>query len=216
MLTKAKIKPSFERYRKGFGKLLVTACLLYLNPLVAQRVINFSVNQNNAEVFYSFTFRSGSSCTGYKLTHSTDSLNFVGVDEYTGICGASGADEQFSGSHKTPIMNAWNYYRIQMGNFEMSEIRKVFMSSDGSLKAIVFPNPHVDENSEISFRISGANNLRVQGFIYDSNGINWQFIDTTTNGDSSKFTINGFDNGLYILWLTDGTKLYKGKFLIMH
>ena len=216
MFTKTTIKPSFESCTKGFRKLLVPALLISLNTLFAQRVFNFSVSQNNAEVFYSFTFRSGSSCTGYQLTYSTDSLNFVGVDDYAGICGASGADEQFSGSHKTPKMNAWNYYRIQMGNFEMSEIRKVFMSSDGSLKAIVFPNPHVDENSELSFRISGANNLRVQGFIYDSKGINWQFIDTTTNADSAKLTINGFDNGLYILWLTDGTKMYKGKFLIMH
>jgi hypothetical protein len=113
-------------------------------------------------------------------------------------------------------MNAWNYYRIQMGNFEMSEIRRVFMSADGSLKAVVFPNPHTDENFDLAFRISGANNMRVQGFIYDSNGISWQFIDTTTTGDSAKLAISGFENGLYILWLTDGSNMYKGKFLIMH
>ena len=182
---------------------------------VAQRVFNFSVTQSVSAVAYSFTYRSGSTCNGYQLMYSTDSLNFIAVDNYPGICGASGADEFFSGVHKTPKVNAWNYYRIQMANFESSEIRKVFVSSDGNLKAVVFPNPYTDNNLTLHYRISGANNLRLQGFVYDANGYAQQYIDTTTTADTGVIDTRLLENGLYIVWLTDGTNLYKGKFLVM-
>lgn len=187
-------------------------CHLFLN---AQRIGNFSVSQSGNEIHYSFTYRAGVTCTGYQLMHSTDSLNFVAVDDYAGICGASGADEQFSGVHTKPKINAWNYYRIQTANFDLSEIRKLYVSADGQQKAIVFPNPLNSVNTTLSFRISGANNLNVQGFIFDAFGTERQFIDTYTNPDSAPIVTSALENGFYILWLTDGTNLYKGKFEIL-
>ncbi len=193
----------------------ITACIFCASVGFAQRVFNFSVTQSVSAVAYSFTYRSGSSCSGYQLMYSLDSLNFTAVDNYPGICGASGADEFFSGVHKTPKVDAWNYYRIQMANFENSEIRKVYVSSDGNLKAVVFPNPYTDNNLSLYYRISGVNNKQLQGFVYDANGYEQQYINATTNGDSGAIDTRLLENGLYILWLTDGTTIYRGKFLVM-
>jgi hypothetical protein len=186
-----------------------------LTILKAQRIGNFSVSQTGTSVAYHFVFRAGSTCNGYQLLRSSDSLTYLSAVDYLGICGSSGADEPFDGVDNAPKMNAWNYYKIQLPNFETSNVQRIYVSNTGAQKAIVFPNPSRSENELLQFRIQGANNIKVQGFVYDQRGVNRGFIDLRTNLDAAPLDVGGLENGLYILWLTDGSKLYKGKFALL-
>lgn len=187
------------------------------NSVFAQssRIRNFSLSQSGNQVAYHFIFTAGNSCNGYQLMHSSDSITYMGVFDYAGICGASGADEPFSGLHTTPVMNAWNFYKIQLATFETSEVERIYVSNTGAQKVIVYPNPSYLSADVVKYRISGVNNIHLQGFIYDQKGITRKFIDEFTIGDSSTLNLLEFENGLYFLWLTDGSKLYKGKFLLI-
>jgi hypothetical protein len=193
---------------------VVLLCTFALSA-TAQRISNFSVSQNGNVVTYRFIFSAGASCQGYQLLHSSDSLTYLTVKDYVGICGASGAAEPFDGVHEFPVLNAWNYYKIQMATFEQSEVRRIFVTTDGKLRATVFPNPSFSETDQVRFRLSGVNNIRVQGFVHDQLGITRDFIDTVTAGDSAALNLNNYENGFYFLWLTDGTRIYTGRIVLI-
>lgn len=202
--------------KKTYSFFLAVLLTFFLNVFVnAQRISNFSVSQNGNLVTYHFLYNAGSTCQGYQLLHSKDSITYLTVKDYVGICGASGAAEPFDGVHEFPALNAWNYYRIQMANFEMSEVRRIFVSSDGKLRATVFPNPSFSDNDQIRFRLSGASNIRIQGFIYDQLGLARDFIDTVTTADSAELNMPNYENGFYLLWLTDGTRIYTGRIVLI-
>ncbi len=188
---------------------------VFVLSAAAQRISNFSVSQNGNVVTYRFLFTAGSTCQGYQLLHSSDSLTYVTVKDYAGICGASGAAEPFDGLHEFPVQNAWNYYKVQLATFEQSEVRRIFVSSDGKLRATVFPNPSFSEADQLRFRLGGGNNIRVQGFVYDQLGIARDFIDTVTTADSAPLNLVNYENGFYLLWLTDGTRIYTGRIVLI-
>ena len=205
-----------HRIARPYSRLLPFIFLWMLSiSAKGQRISNFSVSQSGNIVTYQFLYSAGTPCQGYQLLHSRDSLTYLTAKEYAGICGASGAAEPFNGVHEFPALNAWNYYKIQMANFEMSEVRRLFVSSDGKLRAVVFPNPSFSDTDQIRFRLSGVNNIRVQGYIYDQVGINRGFIDTITNGDNAALDLTNYENGFYMLWLTDGTRIYSGRIVLI-
>lgn len=204
-----------KRFKHTYLVLLLILLFLTTMQTRAQRISNFSVSQTGNMVSYHFLYSAGSSCQGYQLLHSRDSVTYLTARDYAGVCGASGSAEPFDGIHEFPALNAWNYYKVQMANFEQSEVRRIFESSDGKLKAIVFPNPSFNESDLLRFRLSGVNNIRVQGFIYDQMGITRDFIDVQTVGDSAPLNLANYENGFYMLWLTDGTRIYSGRIILL-
>jgi hypothetical protein len=182
--------------------------------VAAQRIQNFQLFQVNKTVSIKFTLTPGATCYGFKVLHSLDSINYTEAVNYPGTCGGSGADEQMSEVDQNPALNAFNYYKVQLSTFETSDIRRIYVSSSAQKNLQVIPNPIYNFNDQVHVRVFNTDNQRFLGFIYDQFGHLHQKFDLQGVKDVADFDVSFLQNGLFVLWLTDGTQIYGGKFII--
>jgi hypothetical protein len=195
-------------------KWIVVALLLVCIQGFAQRIQNFNVFAVNGSVGIKFTVSKGTQCNGYTIWHSLDSINFNVIYSYPGICGNTSADQDFSYTHTSPGVNVVNYYKIELPGVETSPVQRVYLTTTPQASLLMYPNPIVNEYDVLYLKIFNANNLRVVGFLYNQFGKPMRTLDITTKVDLANLYINDLENGLYVIWLTDGTQLFRGKFII--
>jgi hypothetical protein len=94
-------------------------------------LVNFTAQRAGNNVRVDWTIRLGFSCTSVYVMYSTDSINYVPIFQYPGICGATTQDESYTFTHTTPSSGN-NYYKMNLGNFGVSGIIPVFMVMYGN------------------------------------------------------------------------------------
>ena len=182
--------------------------------IFAQRILNFKIFQVNQAVFLNFILSKGSSCNGFNVLHSTDSVNFKVIHEDPTICGTSNADEAKNWTHANPIINQLNYYKIQLNPGEMSSVNRIFVNQTNKPNIVLFPNPISTDHDFLTIKILGTESLAFDGFIYNQFGNYVLKIENQSTISSSTIKINELSNGLYLIKLTDGYNLYSTKFII--
>ena len=182
--------------------------------IFAQRILNFKIFQVNQAVFLNFILSKGSSCNGFNVLHSTDSVNFKVIHEDPTICGTSNADEAKNWMHANPIINQLNYYKIQLNPGEMSPVNRIFVNQTNKPNIVLFPNPISTDHDFLTIKILGTESLEFDGFIYNQFGNYVLKIENQSTIINSTIKINELSNGLYLIKLTDGYNLYSTKFII--
>jgi hypothetical protein len=182
--------------------------------IFAQRILNFKIFQVNQAVFLNFILSKGSSCNGFNVLHSTDSVNFKIIHEDPTICGTSNADEAKNWTHANPIINQLNYYKIQLNPGEMSPVNRIFVNQTNKPNIVLFPNPISTDIDLLTIKILGTESLAFDGFIYNQFGNYVLKIEKQSTISNSTIKINELSNGLYLIKLTDGYNLYSTKFII--
>jgi hypothetical protein len=182
--------------------------------IFAQRILNFKIFQVNQAVFLNFILSKGSSCNGFNVLHSTDSVNFKVIHEDPTICGTSNADEAKNWTHANPITNQLNYYKIQLNPGEMSPVNRIFVNQTNIPNIVLFPNPISTDIDLLTIKILGTESLAFDGFIYNQFGNYVLKIENQSTLSNSTIKINELSNGLYLIKLTDGYNLYSTKFII--
>jgi hypothetical protein len=182
--------------------------------IFAQRILNFKIFQANQAVFLNFILSKGSSCNGFNVLHSTDSVNFKVIHEDPTICGTSNADEAKNWTHANPITNQLNYYKIQLNPGEMSPVNRIFVNQTNKPNIVLFPNPISTDIDLLTIKILGTESLAFDGFIYNQFGNYVLKIEKQSTISNSTIKINELSNGLYLIKLTDGYNLYSTKFII--
>jgi len=182
--------------------------------IFAQRILNFKIFQVNQAVFLNFILSKGSSCNGFNVLHSTDSVNFKIIHEDPTICGTSNADEAKNWTHANPITNQLNYYKIQLNPGEMSPVNRIFVNQTNKPNIVLFPNPISTDIDLLTIKILGTESLAFDGFIYNQFGNYVLKIEKQSTISNSTIKINELSNGLYLIKLTDGYNLYSTKFII--
>jgi hypothetical protein len=182
--------------------------------IFAQRILNFKIFQANQAVFLNFILSKGSSCNGFNVLHSTDSVNFKVIHEDPTICGTSNADEAKNWTHANPITNQLNYYKIQLNPGEMSPVNRIFVNQTNKPNIVLFPNPISTDIDLLTIKILGTESLAFDGFIYNQFGNYVLKIEKQSTISNSTIKINELSNGLYLIKLTDGYNLYSNKFII--
>jgi len=182
--------------------------------IFAQRILNFKIFQVNQAVFLNFILSKGSSCNGFNVLHSTDSVNFKIIHEDPTICGTSNADEAKNWTHANPIINQLNYYKIQLNPSEMSPVNRIFVNQTNKPNIVLFPNPISTDIDLLTIKIIGTESLEFDGFIYNQFGNYVLKIEKQSTLSNSTIKINELSNGLYLIKLTDGYNLYSTKFII--
>lgn len=182
--------------------------------IFAQRILNFKIFQVNQAVFLNFILSKGSSCNGFNVLHSTDSLNFKVIHEDPTICGTSNADEAKNWTHVNPIINQLNYYKIQLNPGEMSPVNRIFVNQTNKPNIVLFPNPISTDIDLLTIKILGTESLEFDGFIYNQFGNYVLKIENQSTISNSTIKIHELSNGLYLIKLTDGYNLYSTKFII--
>ena len=183
----------------------------------AQRIQNFNVFVAGSSVGVKFTIAPGASCSGYKIWHSLDStyFGFTPLYDYPGICGGSGTSEDVSYTHTNPTINQVNFYKVELVPVETSPIRRVFVPIDQTkVRLFVYPNPLGQISDVLNLKISNIGTKRLVGFLYNQFGHKLRELDLTTQFDLAAINVYDLNDGLYEIWLTDGTIPYASKFIV--
>lgn len=155
------------------------------------------------------TIKGGVQCSGLQVQRSTDSINFIQVHEFPGICGSPGANESYVWVDDFPVRNTINYYRLEIGNLGIvSDLRSVFFQYFESDKLLITPNPC--EDCTVRFPNDKREKVQIQIFSYDG-----QFLleeETSSNFYSLKdFDLQGSIFLVSILY--ENGKKITGKIL---
>ena len=137
----------------------------------------FNVVQENNKVVVFITINGGIQCSGLQVQRSTDSINFIQIYEFPGICGSPGADESYVYVDESPVKNAVNYYRLEVGNLGIvSDPKSVFFQYFEPEKLLITPNPC--EDCTVRFPNDKREKVRIQ-----LNSIDGKFLleEETTN-----------------------------------
>ena len=178
------------------------------------RIVNFNLFQVGTNVLIKFTVTAGSICNGYTVYHCLDSVSFVPVYDYAGVCGTSSSDENFSYTHTGATPDKINYYKVQLSTVETSGIRRIYVPSNSRSGIIAYPNPILNTSDSLKLRLFNTNNLQLVGFIYSPSGKPRQELHLKAKGELTALDVNNFENGVYVVWLTDGYQAYSSKFII--
>lgn len=182
----------------------------------AQRIAGLNLFLNKETVVIKFRVRPGISCNGYTVLHSTDSISYTEIGSDPGICGTSTESEDKSYTHVSPELNKINYYKVRLEpRIETSSSRNVLVTSTrSSAKITAYPNPFYLEDL-VTLNIFNVTNARLIGYLCNQFGKPIKLLDLTATSDQVKMPTAGLNNGLYVIWLTDGTRAFTCKFIIL-
>lgn len=188
----------------------------------AQRITNINVSLVNSQnqsgttsqVLVRFTLTAGPSCPGYEILHCTDSINYLQFYNYAGICGDQNSDVSFSQIHGSPSPNMVNYYKVSIPGYETSAPQRIYVGSQTPQSTLkVYPNPAINE-STLFMTFSNYFGNEVNGFIYNQQGMKIRPITIPIKQDKGETYIGDLNDGMYIIWLTDGKILFRSKFIV--
>ena len=112
------------------------------------------------------TIKGGIQCSGLQVQRSIDSINFIQVYEFPGVCGSPGADESYVWVDDFPVKNARNYYRLEIGNLGIvSDHKSVFFQYFEGDKLLITPNPC--EDCSVRFPNDKREKVQIQLFSID-------------------------------------------------
>lgn len=195
-------------------RLILVSVFLSLSLIgFSQRISGFSLYPANTSITIRFSILPGPSCSGYSIFHCTDSVNYVEIYNYAGICGNSGSTETFTFTHNNPLANQVNYYKIQIFPYEVA-YQRINFTNDGRGSVMPYPNPVFQGNNTLHLKLFGLNNVKIFGYVFSPAGRPLMEINTSTSADLLHVPISGFENGVYLVWLTDGSRVYSTKFVV--
>jgi len=185
------------------------------SPLLkAQRIVDLQVFTLENNVGIRFQISKGQSCNGYKILHSTDSINFKIVGDIAEVCGSTDEVQVKNFTHNAPGLNTLNYYKIDLFPLEVSKAISVFVSSPQNEGPFIYPNPFAAEKKSLSFRLP-ANVNNVQAFVYDQSGQFIRKLNLEVDMNRASAEINDLGNGLFLVRLLVGEKSYQSKLVVL-
>ena len=195
--------------------LLLSMCCFFLD-LAAQegRLADFSVDQlNRSNVQIKWTMKAGVSCQSPEVQRSIDSLNFISIYRYPGVCGGGDEEESYSYIDHKAIQNAKSYYRLKIDEGEFSRIAAIEGSFDFSKNAVrLHPQP-VTDLLNIAYLEDIGRPIELR--IYNANGNEFRVdILSSLNDQPIEVSTQNLPTGIYFVWLEfSNSEARKLKFI---
>ncbi|MBT5438032.1 MAG: T9SS type A sorting domain-containing protein [Flavobacteriales bacterium] len=174
---------------------------------------DFDIDQSNGKVLLAWTIKSGSVCNGMQIFRSKDSVNFVLIEDIQGVCGDLSSSVSYTYTDQTPILNNYNYYKINFGGLEDSNILGIEVINILSNSYLLKPNP-VTGASDLYFENDNQSEVVLK--VFDDFGDVIYIEETQAN----KFTLDStsFSSGMYYFSLENKTtrNVINGKAVILN
>ena len=174
---------------------------------------DFDIDQSNGKVLLAWTIKSGSVCNGMQIFRSKDSVNFVLIEDIQGVCGDLSSSVSYTYTDQTPILNNYNYYKINFGGLEDSNILGIEVINILSNSYLLKPNP-VTGASDLYFENDNQSEVVLK--VFDDFGDVIYLEETQAN----KFTLDStsFSSGMYYFSLENKTtrNVINGKAVILN
>jgi hypothetical protein len=159
---------------------------------------NFNAFEAEGNVTLQWVIKSGSTCNGISIFRSTDGINFEIIGDIQGVCGNLSQPEPYSFVDVSPIKNAINCYKLELGNYGFSESVKIEIIDLAANGYQIRPHP-VTTESKIYFQNKSFENFQLK--LFDLNGK--QIYNATTSTDF--FVVNAayLTSGMYFFRISD-------------
>lgn len=187
----------------------------YSFSLAAQRIVDFKLYPTKNSVSIKFTLSAGPDCGGYQVLRSADSVNYYPVCEFAGICGLSSTSTEYACVDNAPLLNQTSFYKILLNNFERSEVKRTYVSEPVGSGILLFPNPLNETTSTLRIKVQGVENKRLTGFLYHQSGKPIKELDLMISPDQAEINVAALSNGVYFIWLTEGSTSFSSSFIIL-
>jgi len=105
---------------------------------------NFFAIQQGETVYLRWTIEAGNTCEGTRIQHSTDGITYTETGEIPGVCGSPDQPVSYDYTDSVPVVNQYNYYRLEMGLLGYSSplfVEVVILNDNGYT---IQPNPVVN------------------------------------------------------------------------
>lgn len=192
-----------------FQKIVLLFFFIGLNVSYAQsRIQNLTATRYKETIQLSFNISAGISCSGYQIYHSSDSINFILLHDYVGICGEITKPQTILFEHTNPIKNSKNYYKIFIAPNDFSAITSVLFIDFLNNEFVVLPNP-ISSTFDLHINNTTQNTLKIYNekgeLVYEKTDI----TDSLYKGDLSFLT-----KGIYVFKISSSySKTYQIKVL---
>ena len=174
---------------------------------------DFDIDQSDGKVLLAWTIKSGSVCNGMQIFRSKDSVDFVLIKDIQGVCGDLSSSVSYTYTDQTPILNNYNYYKINFGGIEDSNILGIEVINILSNSYLLKPNP-VTGASDLYFENDNQSEVVLK--VFDDFGDVIYLEETQAN----KFTLDStsFSSGMYYFSLENKTtrNVINGKAVILN
>jgi len=174
---------------------------------------SFDIGLSQGNVLLAWTIKSGSTCNGMQVFRSQDSVNFVLIEDIQGVCGSLSSSVSYTFTDHTPILNAFNYYKIDFGGQEQSSILGIEVINVLSNSFVLRPNP-VTGASDLYFENDNQNEVVLK--VFDDFGD----VIYKSQTNSNKFVLDStsFSDGLYYFSLENmkSRNIINGKAVIVN
>ena len=167
--------------------------------------------QIDDHVFLRWTIKSGNTCTGTRIEHSTGGTGFLKIGEISGICGSPDQPTTYEYIDSMPVPNRMNYYRLEMSllGYSSPVIVEVIFLNDGGYS--IQPNPVVSQSRLV---FDNPDNEAFEFCLIDQQGR--QVVNKFTNNNYVIIDRNLIRSGMYIFKiLKDNSIRIKGKVVVM-
>ncbi len=174
---------------------------------------DFDIDQSNGKVLLAWTIKSGSVCNVMQIYRSKDSIDFMLIEDIQGVCGSLSSPVSYTYTDQTPILNNYNYYKINFGGLEDSNILGIEVINVLSNSYLLKPNP-ITGASDLYFENDNQNEVVLK--VFDDFGDVIYLEETQTN----KFTLDStsFSSGMYYFSLENQKtrNVINGKAVIVN
>ncbi len=179
------------------------------------RVIDFNLYEfGGKDIVVSFRLSNGPACNGYKIWHSSDSINYYIAYEYSGICGTDLNPVTNTHTITNVARNQYHFVKIEAIPYETTIPKKIYIGNPNFAALKVYPNPVVDFSTPFTIRANNITSKNMYGFIYNQVGTKRQFLNLVFINNMADINLNFLEDGMYIIWLTDESKGYSAKFIV--
>lgn len=168
----------------------------------------FNVDVSNNKVLINWTLNAGNTCNGTIIYRSSDSLNFYQIGNIQGTCGDLSNVTTYSFTDQSPIPNMKNYYKLDLGGIEHSEVRATELLIMNQNSYIIYPNP-ITNSSKIKFKNDNLNVVTLT--VCNEFG---QIVHTIS-GNTNFFNLDSdqFNTGMYFFKLVND---YDNSIILGH
>ena len=179
------------------------------NAQESHPILNYftaSVFQNS--ILLDWEIKGGETCNGMSLLRSSDSINFVQIADFPGICGDLNSANRYTYTDEYPISNMYNYYKVRLGTQGDSDVRKLFYVE-------------IEANSYSIFNDELYNSLTIYFHNPENENFNFKIINQQGKNIDQKDALNGNSislesfnrpSGIYFFNITfNSGRLIKGK-----
>ena len=192
-------------------RILIAFLLLsfQLNAQEPHPILNYftaSVFQNS--ILLDWEIKGGETCNGMTLLRSSDSINFIEIADFPGICGDLNSANRYSHTDQSPIADSYNFYKVRLGAQGDTDVIKLFFVLIDGDSYSIFSD---ESNDSITIYFKNSENEIFEFNIIDQQG---KFIDKKKQLSGNSITLESISDRSGISFFTivlNSGRVIKGK-----